>query len=105
MSFPRNTEDMALIELLIHDRAGCGSHTTAAITGKSGDRNGPPKMDPTIPGKLSAQIESPGMLTVSDDLIRPPVAHAHPDVTAKVVADDAADSGDPPTETRTPVKE
>ena len=33
------------------------------------------------------------------------MAHAHPDMAATVVADDPADSGDPPTQTGAPVKE
>ena len=68
-------------------------------------RIGPPKIGSYDSRKALGPNRITGYVDRLRDLIRPPMAHAHPDITAKVVADDAADSGDPPTQTRSPIEE
>src|SRR5204862_7217709 len=84
--FPRNTEDMAFIELLIHDRAGCGSDTTAAVTGKSRNnlRIGATDDRTQNSGKALGPNRITGYVDRLQDINRPPVAYAHPHMAAKV---------------------
>ena len=65
----------------------------------------PPKIEPTNSRKALGPNRITGDIDGLRNLIRPPMAHTHPDIAAKVVADDAADSGDPPTQTGSPVEE